>query len=261
VAGRGASEGRPAEPARAGARSTEPPGRGSGEPFDAVSLVAGGVAREMGPRLTAIEIAAARLLRRVGRGDGAEEVHAILDQSRGLAEISRALLALALPARPIRRIVEVDALLRDVETAVRAEMERVGITFTLDCRSEARVQGDPHQIREALLALLVNARTALRGWPSERRIAVSSDVLPDGEVVVRVRDSGPGIPAGEESRILLPFVSGWGGGGMGLALSRLALVAQGGELLVERTEEAGSGAVFTLVLGSRARNGGKEETR
>jgi signal transduction histidine kinase len=66
-------------------------------------------------------------------------------------------------------------------------------------------------------------------------------------VLVRVRDSGPGIPAEIRDRLFQPFVtSGKNGLGLGLALSRQAVLAHGGDLWAE--DSASGGACFCLKL-------------
>ena len=72
----------------------------------------------------------------------------------------------------------------------------------------------------------------------------------DGHVVVRVRDSGPGIDAEQHAQIFEKFGRAAGaakpGTGLGLFLSRSFAEAHGGSLDVE--SEPGTGAVFTLRL-------------
>jgi two-component system sensor kinase FixL len=66
-------------------------------------------------------------------------------------------------------------------------------------------------------------------------------------VVVRVHDTGPGIPEEIRDRLFQPFVtSGKNGLGLGLALSRQAVLAHGGDLWVDDSVEGG--ACFCLRL-------------
>ncbi len=74
---------------------------------------------------------------------------------------------------------------------------------------------------------------------------------PPGFVDLLVQDSGPGVPSGQEERIFLPFVSGWGGEGLGLSRGRAALARQGGDLLLLPHPRFGSEFVLRLpALGS-----------
>lgn len=216
----------------------------------AVGEVAGSVAREIGSPLTAIEMAVDRL-RRLHGEDGAEgeaELQAILEQSHRLAALARTLLALARPVRPRTRPIDLAALVREVAAAMEGDLRERGIDLVVEGpEGPLPAVGDPHQLREALLALLTNARMALEGWPKERWVRLRWGRRRNGSPCIQVVDSGPGIPAGEEERIFLPFVSGWGREGIGLALSQLALMEQGGELMVQAGSSE-SGAAFSLVL-------------
>ena len=71
------------------------------------------------------------------------------------------------------------------------------------------------------------------------------------DVLLRVTDRGPGIPAHEHERIFEPFVRGAAdarqqGSGLGLAIARGFAASNGGRLWVEST--VGVGATFTLAL-------------
>ncbi|KND17320.1 histidine kinase [Pannonibacter phragmitetus] len=107
---------------------------------------------------------------------------------------------------------------------------------------------DATRIRQALLALLTNARRyAVRG-----RITVSLARVED-RIVLSVADEGPGLPPDIVSRGFVPFVRGdpvrsreLGGSGLGLSVVRAIVEAHGGRLSY-RTTPAG-GALFEMVL-------------
>jgi signal transduction histidine kinase len=73
----------------------------------------------------------------------------------------------------------------------------------------------------------------------------------DGHVLVRVDDTGPGIPESVRARLFEPFVtSGKNGIGLGLALSRQTVLDHGGDLWIEDGTQAENkaGAHFRLQL-------------
>jgi two-component system sensor histidine kinase PilS (NtrC family) len=69
----------------------------------------------------------------------------------------------------------------------------------------------------------------------------------DGEVLITVSDTGPGIPPEERRRIFQPFVSKKPGGtGLGLAIAQRIVTAHGGRIDVESAPAQGSR--FTICL-------------
>jgi len=151
--------------------------------------------------------------------------------------------------KPRVRDVELGSLVAVFARTLESHLSGGGITLSTDVPSAPlHVSADPNQLRETLLALLTNAQRALEGWAGRREIRLSAGRLADGEAYLRVSDSGPGVAEGEEERIFVPFVSGWGRAGVGLALCRLSLRRQGVELFMDpRTTD--EGASFALTFG------------
>lgn len=216
-------------------------------PLTALGELAGSVARAIGGPLTAINLAVERLQGRDPEGRDAEELGLIRDQVHRMGGLAEALRTLALPGRGEVRELDANDLAHRVAGALRGHLAASEIRLEVDpATGLPTARGDARQVQEVLLSLLYNARMALEGWDGEREIRVQTGVSPTGRIEIRVKDSGPGVPEGEEERIFLPFVSGWGRNGMGLPYSRLALMGQEGELDVEPSE--GVGACFTIRL-------------
>jgi signal transduction histidine kinase len=223
---------------------------------DAVAALSGKVAEEIGTALTAIDVAMHRLERRIPeslRADGeASEIAIVRGQTLRLARLARNLLELARPplASPVRL-----ELNHEVERTVRpmqAVLARRGVDLRfLPWPTAVEVRGDPHRLREALISLLGNAEQASRVSRADATmrpswIEVQVCATPQGGGEIRIRDSGPGIAEGDEERVFTPFLSGWGGEGMGLSISRLCALGQGGTLCVERDRMGESAFVLRL---------------
>jgi two-component system sensor histidine kinase KdpD len=107
------------------------------------------------------------------------------------------------------------------------------------------VDADPAQLERAVANMLDNARRYSDGEPVRVRANATQR-----RVLLRISDSGPGIPAGELERIFEPFYragEGRGGGsGLGLAIARGFVEANGGRLRAESLP--GQGASFLLDL-------------
>ncbi|QWR77302.1 sensor histidine kinase [Candidatus Magnetomonas plexicatena] len=102
-------------------------------------------------------------------------------------------------------------------------------------------------IEQVLMNLLDNA---IKYTPPETPIELTATVK-DSNVVVSVRDRGPGIIDGEEQRIFDKFVrstSKGGGIGLGLTICRAILTAHGGEISAQNRSDGGSEFSFTLPV-------------
>ena len=105
---------------------------------------------------------------------------------------------------------------------------------------------DRPRIQRVLVNLFVNALDVM---PSGGNIQISA--IPEGGLVlVKVRDTGPGINPEIRDRLFQPFATAGksGGLGLGLAFSRQAVLDHGGQMWVER---GGCGACFAFYLPRR----------
>ena len=101
----------------------------------------------------------------------------------------------------------------------------------------------PGQLVQVFVNLLTNAAQALE----EKGTVTVSTGVEGGQVVVRVADTGRGIPPADLERIFEPFFTGRPEGtGLGLAISRDIVHEHGGEITVRST--VGEGTVFSVVL-------------
>jgi len=120
------------------------------------------------------------------------------------------------------------------------------------------IETDPGKVQQILFNLLSNA---IKFTPRGGRIGVEASWLDEDAVVIRVRDTGPGIAEGEREKIFEKFrqvdasvTREHSGTGLGLAIVKELVGILGGSITVGGS--AGEGAVFTVVL--PARRGGGE---
>jgi two-component system sensor histidine kinase KdpD len=112
------------------------------------------------------------------------------------------------------------------------------------------VSFDPLLIEQVLMNLLDNA---IKYTPQGTPIELSASVK-DGEIIVELKDRGPGIPANAEEKIFDKFVRGsatGGGIGLGLTICRAIIAAHGGRIWAENRPGGGSIFRFTLPLGGQ----------
>ena len=152
-----------------------------------------------------------------------------------------------------------------------------GIDLALDLPSKRSqgtqthltVRGDAVQLQQVVLNLLMNARDAVRKIPEhDRRITVSlgtpgelgvdplpppdADVSPEARYcVIRIADSGPGVPEEIRAKVFEPFFTTkpvGQGTGMGLSMAYGILIAHKGWLQLDPPSPDRPGAAFSLFL-------------
>jgi C4-dicarboxylate-specific signal transduction histidine kinase len=106
--------------------------------------------------------------------------------------------------------------------------------------------GVPFQLQQVVLNLVTNAQQALQNHPHPRDIELVG--FQDGaQVVIEVRDNGPGISPAALPRLFEPFYTTKAAGtGLGLAISATIVQEHGGRLTADNRPDGG--AVFRLTL-------------
>jgi signal transduction histidine kinase len=119
--------------------------------------------------------------------------------------------------------------------------EGVSIHLALD-KKLPPVRGNRIQMQQVLINIFTNAIESMRaagGRP--RRIAIRSEALDDGDVLLEIKDSGIGIAPDEMARILDAFYTTKPTGtGLGLSLSRTIVEEHGGRLWASQGDEPGA---------------------
>jgi signal transduction histidine kinase len=144
------------------------------------------------------------------------------------------------------------ALLADVTALIEPLLLARRLACDVSAAGAPLVRADGDKVRQILLNLLTNA---IKFTPAGGRITVDAGPCPDtpAMVMLRVRDTGIGIPPAALDSIFEPFVqlatgplSHADGVGLGLAISRDLAHAMGGDLTA--ASMAGEGSCFTLLL-------------
>jgi len=191
--------------------------------------------------LTASEVAAGD----VSPAELDELLDGIRVQARRLDKLVANLLDLsrleAGTATPQLEVWPVDGLVARALEAVGPNGAAIAVALPAE---PPTVEVDAVQMERVLVNLLENALGVSRSV----ELSVSEG---GGEVVVRVVDDGPGIPAAEQEAIFEPFARGSGvngrrGSGLGLAIARGFLEVNGGRIWVESAP--GHGSTFSFAL-------------
>jgi signal transduction histidine kinase len=218
------------------------------EKLATVGRLAAGLAHEVGNPLGAVRGYVDLARTRLPPNDHPEVVDALARIDAAAQRIDRTirdLLDFARPAEPTLVPVDVarvlDATLRLAR--VQGRFKHVVVDVEL-APALPRVRAEEHQLAQVFLNLLLNAGDATGG---HGRVKVSGVVEGDRQVIVTVRDDGPGIAPADLPRIFDPFFTTKDPGqgtGLGLAISHRIMESFGGEILAR--SEDGRGAAFEL---------------
>jgi PAS domain S-box-containing protein len=119
------------------------------------------------------------------------------------------------------------------------------------------IEGDPVQLQQVLLNLIINAFDAMRDTPTGRRkVMIATERNEHNAICTSVRDYGTGIPEEARERMFDQFFTTKGKGlGMGLAIVRSIVKSHGGTIAAENVDDGGARFHFTLP----AKSGGPLE--
>jgi heavy metal sensor kinase len=146
--------------------------------------------------------------------------------------------------------LDLGALARNVIDQLRVLADEKGQNLTIQAPTSVQVVGDAALLRHALMNLVHNA---IKYTPAHGTIGVALRAKSPGEAVIEVQDSGPGIPATHQNRIFDRFYRvdagrsrEEGGVGLGLAIARWAIEANGGR--IELASDGRNGSLFRILL-------------
>jgi signal transduction histidine kinase len=139
-----------------------------------------------------------------------------------------------------RSIVEIRELIAAASEAASAATENRSVRILLDVPREIALPLTRSRMERVFFNLITNALEAMPGG-GEVRIGARKA---DNYVLVEIEDTGPGIPLDIRDRVFEPFVTAGkaNGLGLGLALSRRAVLDDGGDMWIE----AAAGARFVV---------------
>jgi two-component system, OmpR family, sensor histidine kinase KdpD len=155
------------------------------------------------------------------------------------------------PATRKPELWTIDSLLARSLEQLGPEADRIDVQVAADLRP---VRVDAAHIERVLVNLLENALKF--SSPADR--VEASATAEAGDILVRVRDRGPGVAEGDRERIFEPFERGSAvgpGSGLGLAIAEGFAEANGGRVWLEPSAPDRGGSTFVLELPAFAERG------
>jgi|KBSSwiStaDraftv2_1062776.scaffolds.fasta_scaffold15607_4 signal transduction histidine kinase len=214
----------------------------------AIGQIAAAVAHEIRNPLSALSTCV-QLLRRDLPADSedVELIQIIQTEARRLNEIVSDFLTFGRPRPPRWEAVVLADVIQEAVTLLQRDPRcspALAFDLSLDPTLPA-VPADRDQLHQVLWNLCLNAVQAMG---PEGKLRVDTRWA-DGRAVIRIEDTGPGIPGASTSRIFDPFYTTKAGGiGLGLAIVRRIVEDHGGDIAVESSQEKGTCFTLTLAL-------------
>jgi signal transduction histidine kinase len=185
------------------------------------SALARGLAHEIKNPLVAIKTFAELLPERSGDEEFRESFAKIVLQEIGrIDQLVARLRGLAAPPTPRFSAVDLPELLHDTLALLRGEIERARVRVTMAReRSVPLILGDPAQLKQLLLNVLMNALEAVD--EGGRIVIRLSHLVSTQQLLVEIADTGPGVPEELLLKMFEAFITTKPeGSGLGLAICR-----------------------------------------
>lgn len=216
------------------------------EQMMAIGQVAAGVAHELRNPLTAIKgLIQVNRKELEDRRIPAEDLRVIEHEIRRMERSLQNFLDFARPPVPKRRRLSLAPVIERVISLVQGRARKQQVSFEISqLPAPLWVDADEDLIQQLLLNLVLNALDAM---PQGGIIHIDVRPESDSQVLVRVRDNGPGIAPHILPVIFERFVSSKETGvGLGLPVSRRIAQEHGGDLTVENLPQGGASFTFQL---------------
>jgi two-component system, NtrC family, sensor kinase len=228
------------------------------EKMATIGKMAAVVAHEINNPLSGI-LTYAKLIRKwIDRGEaqGAKRADAeqclslIADESRRCGDLVKNLLTFSRSAPMNRQSTDVNTVIDRSIRLIAPQMEMKGVEVHANLAQDLpRVQCDPGQIEQVVLALSINAIDAM---PQGGNLWITTRAHGDGgAIAIEVRDDGCGIPDDILPRIFEPFLTTKESGksvGLGLAVGHHIIERHSGKIEVQSKQGKGTTFIITLPM-------------
>jgi signal transduction histidine kinase len=176
-----------------------------------------------------------------------EMMEFIVEEAERINDMLTNFLDFAKPKAPAFREVDVTEVLEKTVELFSGTARELKVEISREFPEEkVLLYADPEQIRQALVNLELNA---LEAMPQGGMLKISLTRNQGEEAMIRISDTGVGIPAGAETKIFDPFfTTKERGTGLGLSIVYRVVKNHGGTISVEPNDDKGATFILTLPL-------------
>lgn len=227
--------------------------------LESLGVLAGGIAHEIRNPLSSVNISISSIERACGASAGLEpeskeKIGLILEQMKAAASkmgsVVQRVMDYSKPFPPRKETVDLNKVIEEAVRLSLSTLRKREIAVLKDLAPGlASCRADAQMIEQVLVNLITNACQAMEGAEGTKVLEVASAVQ-DGRIVLRVSDSGPGVPPSLREKVFDPFfTTRKDGSGIGLSFSHRIVADHGGSLRVSTSRFGGAEFRIDLPAG------------
>lgn len=185
-------------------------------------------------------------------------VEKIEQASDKIESIIQRVMDFSKPTRPRFIMADLNTYIDEVTKLTAVTLRKSNIRLDMHLAPDLpQCWAEPHLIEQVILNLLTNAAEAMKGLDGEKVITLSTRKSLDKDVVViRVSDTGPGIPQAHQSKIFDPFyTTKTNSSGIGLSICNRIILDHGGSLKFNASGKKGAQFLIELPIESSDKAG------
>ena len=214
-----------------------------------IGELAAGVAHEINNPLTGILGFSQRLLRKSTDKEVSQDLARIHNEALRAAKVVQNLLTFTRRPEPKKQYCDINDILQKALELRAYELKTGNIEVVTDLvRSLPKIMVDFHQIQQVFLNIIMNAEQAMTETYRGGKLSIRTQQM-KGHITISFTDDGPGIPAGNLSKVFDLFFTMREkptGTGLGLSICHGIVTSHGGKIYAK--SEVGKGATFFVEL-------------
>jgi len=218
--------------------------------LESLGILAGGIAHEIRNPLSAVNISVATIESVCGQSEGLEpdareKIRLVAEQAKSAAAkmttVIQRVMDFSKPTPPHMEMVNLNEAVEEALRLSSSTLRRGGIAVWRNLAPDLpQCRADLRLLEQVLVNLITNAYQAMEKMGGAKELEISSAVQ-DRVIVIRVADSGPGVPPALRGRIFDPFfTTRRDGSGIGLSFSHRIVLDHGGTLGVDTSKWGGA---------------------
>ncbi|MGC8718558.1 MAG: ATP-binding protein [Thermodesulforhabdaceae bacterium] len=178
-----------------------------------------------------------------------EDLEVVSEEIRHIETILRNFLEFSRPPKPVFQSVSPSDVVDMAIQLLKHRLESYNVRVMLNRKERlSNVRADPDQLKEVFVNIILNACEAM-GEGGTIEIEETEGVLkPEGRfAVIKIKDTGPGIPHDIADKIFEPFFTTKDdGSGLGLSIAKRIIEDHGG--WIHYTSQEGQGTTFVIAI-------------